>query len=145
MGCKEDDKLTRGKNIQLYLMDGDATGRIKCTLANWTGIAYKIPRTELDKCKARNDLRQRGVYFLFGTSDATDEPDVYKRQISRNPSHPAWGAWIEMQAMVSLAYGTPASHPAWGAWIEMRPVRKVYGPSGCRTPHGVRGLKLSMW
>ena len=69
--------MTRGKNIQLYLMDGDATGRIKCTLANWTGIAYKIPRTELDKCKARNDLRQSGVYFLFGTSDATDVPVVY--------------------------------------------------------------------
>ena len=23
-------------------MDGDASGRIKCTLANWTGVAYKI-------------------------------------------------------------------------------------------------------
>jgi len=29
----------RGKNIQLFLMDGDASGRIKCTMANWTGIA----------------------------------------------------------------------------------------------------------
>lgn len=52
-------------------------GRIKCTLANWTGIAYKIPRTELDKCKERDDLKQSGVYFLFGTSDATGEPVVY--------------------------------------------------------------------
>ncbi len=54
---------TRGKNIQLFLMDGEATGRMKCTLANWTGIAYKIPRTELDKCKERDDLKQSGVYF----------------------------------------------------------------------------------
>jgi hypothetical protein len=46
----------RGKSINLYLMDGEASGRIKCTLANWTGVAYKIPRTELDKCKERNDL-----------------------------------------------------------------------------------------
>ena len=44
---------TRGKNIQLFLMDGEAGGRIKCTLANWTGVVYKIPRTELDKCKER--------------------------------------------------------------------------------------------
>jgi hypothetical protein len=29
-----------GKNIQLYLMDGDASGRIKCSLVNWTGVAY---------------------------------------------------------------------------------------------------------
>lgn len=58
-------------------MDGEASGRIKCTLANWTGIAYKIPRTELEKCKDRNDLKQSGVYFLFGTSDQTGESVVY--------------------------------------------------------------------
>jgi len=67
----------RGKSINLFLMDGTPNGRIKCTLANWTGIAYKIPRTELDKCKGRDDLSQSGVYFLFGTSDQTDENMVY--------------------------------------------------------------------
>ena len=39
--------MANGKNFNLFLMDGEATGRIKCTLANWTGIAYKIPRTYL--------------------------------------------------------------------------------------------------
>lgn len=67
----------RGKSINLFLMDGTAVGRIKCTLANWTGVAYKIPRTELDKCKEREDLKQSGVYFLFGTSDQTGENVVY--------------------------------------------------------------------
>jgi hypothetical protein len=38
----------RGKSINLFLMDGTATGRVKCTLVNWTGVAYKIPRTDLD-------------------------------------------------------------------------------------------------
>lgn len=67
----------RGKSINLYLMDGIAVGRIKCTLANWTGVAYKLPRTELDKCTERDDLRQSGVYFLFGSSDQTGENVVY--------------------------------------------------------------------
>ena len=67
----------RGKSINLFLMDGTASGRIKCTLANWTGVAYKLPRTELDKCKGRDDLSQSGVYFLFGTSDQTGENVVY--------------------------------------------------------------------
>ena len=67
----------RGKSINLFLMDGEARGRIKCTLANWTGVAYKIPRTELDKCKERDDLKQSGVYFLFGTSDKTEKGIVY--------------------------------------------------------------------
>ncbi|MCD8133804.1 MAG: GIY-YIG nuclease family protein [Clostridiales bacterium] len=69
--------MARGKSINLFLMDGEANGRIKCTLANWTGIAYKIPRTELDKCKERDDLKQSGVYFLFGTSDETGQGVVY--------------------------------------------------------------------
>lgn len=67
----------RGKSINLFLMDGDAIGRIKCTLANWTGVAYKIPRTDLEKCKERDDLKQSGVYFLFGTSDETGKGVVY--------------------------------------------------------------------
>ena len=69
--------MARGKSINLFLMDGDANGRIKCTLTNWTGVAYKIPRTELDQCKERNDLKQSGVYFLFGSSDETGKGIVY--------------------------------------------------------------------
>jgi len=65
---------SRSKSINLFLMDGEPGGRIKCTLANWTGIAYKIPRTDLEKCKGRDDLSQSGVYFLFGNSD--DQPNI---------------------------------------------------------------------
>ena len=39
------------RTIQLLLLDGDARGRIKCSLTNWTGVAYLIPRTELPRCK----------------------------------------------------------------------------------------------
>lgn len=67
----------RGKSINLFLMDGKADGRIKCTLANWTGIAYKIPRTDIDLCRDREDLKQSGVYFLLGVSDETGENIVY--------------------------------------------------------------------
>ena len=67
----------RGKNINMFLMDGTPTGRIKCTIANWTGVAYKIPRNELERCKNRDDLKQSGVYFLFGASDETGKPVAY--------------------------------------------------------------------
>ena len=69
--------MARGKTIQMYLMDSVSKGRIKCTLANWTGIAYKIPRTELEKAKSIDYLKQSGVYFLFSTSDETQENIVY--------------------------------------------------------------------
>lgn len=71
-----------GQNLHLYLMDRDPNGRIKCTLANWTGVVFKIPRTELDKCKNRSDLKQSGVYFLFGISEDTGEKTVYIGQAS---------------------------------------------------------------
>lgn len=54
-----------------------ANGMIKCTISNWTGVAYKIPRTKLEACKDRADLYQSGVYFLFGTSDQSDDNNVY--------------------------------------------------------------------
>lgn len=68
--------MNNSENFNLFLMDGEVTGRIKCTLANWTGLAYKIPRSYLDKCKDRQDLKQSGVYFLIGKND-DGEDEVY--------------------------------------------------------------------
>lgn len=68
--------MKNSKNFNLFLLDGEVTGRIKCTLSNWTGLAFKIPRLYLDKCKDRQDLKQSGVYFLFGKNDS-DEDEVY--------------------------------------------------------------------
>ena len=56
--------MPRSKTIKLFLMDGEPSGRIKCSLANWTGIAYKIPRTALDKCKDLDILACVGKKFL---------------------------------------------------------------------------------
>ena len=39
-----------GKSINLYLMDGSASGRWQAILSNWNGIAYKIPRGNLKDC-----------------------------------------------------------------------------------------------
>ena len=36
------------------------------------------------------------------------------------------------------------SHPSRGAWIEITRRRTARAIAGCRTPHGVRGLKSSM-
>ena len=72
--------MARGKSMNLYFMDGDINGRVKCSLANWTGLAFKIPRTALDKCKDRPELKQTGVYFLFGKDDQTDKQVIYVGQ-----------------------------------------------------------------
>ena len=74
--------MPRGKSLNLYLMDGSVNGRVKCTLANWTGLAFKIPRTALDLCKDRKELKQTGVYFLFGKDEEHDKAVVYIGQAS---------------------------------------------------------------
>ena len=73
--------MRRGRTISLFLLDGSVTGAIKYTLPNWTGVVYKIPRNALDICKNLNDdLKQSGVYFLFGKTKEKDEDIVYVGQ-----------------------------------------------------------------
>ncbi|MDQ6952055.1 MAG: hypothetical protein Q9M15_00815 [Mariprofundaceae bacterium] len=57
------------KTVRLFLMDGVASGRWMCELSNWTGKAYKIPRSMLNQSKDREDLQSTGIYLLFGRSD----------------------------------------------------------------------------
>lgn len=68
--------MKNGKAFNMFLLDGEVTGRIKCTLPSWSGLAYKIPRTYLDACKEQAHLKQSGVYFLFGKNNE-DEDTVY--------------------------------------------------------------------
>jgi hypothetical protein len=57
--------VKRGKNINMFLMDDEVTGKIKCTLSNWTGVIYKIPRIQLGDLKSRPEMKQSGVYFYL--------------------------------------------------------------------------------
>lgn len=68
--------------ITLLLMDGTASGAIKCTRDNWNGVAFKIPRTEVGELSGRDDLQQTGVYLLLGTDEETGQPTVYVGQAS---------------------------------------------------------------
>lgn len=67
----------RGKSLKMFLMDGSASGRWICELSNWTGKAYKIPRTGYKKSIDRDELRNPSVYFLFGYDDNNGKPLVY--------------------------------------------------------------------
>jgi len=73
------------ETITMFLMDGEPTKRIKCTVDNiWNGVVYKIPRTMLGDCKedtctweiARH-LKQSGIYFLLGKDADTEQGTIY--------------------------------------------------------------------
>lgn len=61
--------MVYGKKITLFLMNGQPEGQISCELSNWTGKAYRIPRSYIRQCGDKTDLNNTGVYILFGKSD----------------------------------------------------------------------------
>lgn len=65
-----------GQTIKMFLIDGNSDGRLTCELSNWTGLAYRIPRTEVKKCSDRPNLNSTGIYMLFGRNEE-DEEAVY--------------------------------------------------------------------
>lgn len=69
--------MKRSKNINMFLMDGEVTGKIKCTLSNWTGVIYKIPRIQLADLKSRDEMKQSGIYFLFGRDEDKQKNITY--------------------------------------------------------------------
>ena len=69
--------MNRSKNINMFLMDGEVTGKIKCTLSNWTGVIYKIPRIQLADLKSRDEMKQSGIYFLFGRDEDKQKNIIY--------------------------------------------------------------------
>ncbi|BBA93536.1 DUF4357 domain-containing protein [Streptococcus ruminantium] len=74
---KGEEMMKRSKNINMFLMDGDVTGKMKCTLSNWTGVVYKIPRLQLADLKNRSEMKQSGIYFLFGRDENRQKDLVY--------------------------------------------------------------------
>jgi hypothetical protein len=74
------------KVIFMFLVDGEPEGRLVGEISNWTGKAFKIPRTLLKESATREELTKAGVYFLFGKSeDDPEESAVYVVRIGVSP------------------------------------------------------------
>lgn len=103
-------------NINLFMIDQEPTGRIKCKIETKSGIVYKIPRKLFDSCK--NDggdivkhLKQTGVYFLIGENgdgkqtiyvgqaDTRKSGDALNERLSehiKNEKERYWNDWNEI-------------------------------------------------
>lgn len=68
------------RTVQLFLMDGSPKGRIKSSIDNWVGKVYLIPRTMVAESDERTELKQSGIYLLFGADDETGEERLYVGQ-----------------------------------------------------------------
>jgi len=77
--------MHKAKEISIFMIDGEPSSRIKCTMKNRLSVIYKIPRLMLDKCQTGKGeivkhLKQTGVYFLIGENTETGTKTLYVGQ-----------------------------------------------------------------
>lgn len=62
-----------GKQVLLYLVDGQPGGLRTAEIANWTGHVVAAPRAEISRLMRRPEAKRTGVYLLLG-DDPESEP-----------------------------------------------------------------------
>ena len=65
------------KTIQIFLPDGDPRSVRIAEITSRTVQAVQVPRGVIERAADRDELRQVGVYFLFGEADEGGVPQVY--------------------------------------------------------------------
>lgn len=84
------------KTIELFLLDGDPNERIICSLSNWDGMCFKIPKTKIKDSKDRNELRNTGVYILFNKNEDNsvayigEAENIYERLLQHLSKKDFW-------------------------------------------------------
>lgn len=63
--------------ITMILKNGVSTGIVECTLDDWFGISYKIPRNKLNEISKLKYINNTGVYILFGEDNETGDSIAY--------------------------------------------------------------------
>lgn len=64
-----------GKQIRIYLTDGDPSGVLTAEIVNWTGKILAAPRSQLQQLGRREDVQRTGIYVLAGPDPAQPHQD----------------------------------------------------------------------
>lgn len=63
--------------VTFILKDGTPTGILECSIDEWFGISYKIPRNKLREASLLKCINNTGIYILFGDDPNTAEKIAY--------------------------------------------------------------------
>lgn len=88
--------------VQFILEDNNPTGIIECTIDEWFGVSYKIPRSRLKEALKLKYIRNTGVYILIGEDLETSSKvayigegeDVYDRLDKHNRTKDFWNECV---------------------------------------------------
>ena len=70
--------------LQFIIEENNPTGIIECSVDDWFGISYKIPRNKLREASGLDYINNTGVYILFGEDENTAEKIIFR------PEHSGW-------------------------------------------------------
>ena len=88
--------------LQFILEEENPNGIIECSVDDWFGISYKIPRNKLKEASSLEYINNTGVYILFGDDENTAEKiayigeaeDIYNRLSQHNKNKDFWNECI---------------------------------------------------
>lgn len=117
--------MSYGKTIQVFLPDGNPRSVKVAEITSQTLSALLIPRAKLDLANKREELRQCGVYLLFGTTDDETKPLVYigeaedisVRLRQHNKSKDFWSTAV---AIVSKTQHLTKTHVKYLEWLSFQ-------------------------
>jgi hypothetical protein len=111
----------RPKTIQIFLPDGNARSLRIAEITSRTVQAIQIPRSKVSEAGKREEVRNVGVYFLFGEDEKTGQPlvylgeaeDCYSRIVQHNRSK---GFWDSAVAITSKTHSFTKAHAKYLEW-----------------------------
>lgn len=109
-----------GKTIQIYLPDGNPRGLKIAEITSRTVQAVLIPRSLLEDATRRDELKNVGVYLLFGNNET--KPQVYigeaEECLARIKQHnKSKDFWTHAMAFVSKTHYFTKTHIKFLEWL----------------------------
>ena len=88
--------------LQFIIEENNPTGIIECSVDDWFGISYKIPRNKLKEAVSLDYINNTGVYILFGDDENTAEKiayigeaeNIYSRLCRHNKNKDFWNECV---------------------------------------------------
>ena len=88
--------------VTVILRNGTSTGILECSIDEWFGICYRIPRNKLKEAKNLKCINNTGIYILLGENTETggklayigETEKIYKRLVDHNREKDFWNECI---------------------------------------------------
>ncbi|MEO0743581.1 MAG: GIY-YIG nuclease family protein [Bacteroidota bacterium] len=120
----------RPRTIQIFLPDGNPRSVRIAEITSRTVHAVEVPRGSFEVAKGRDELRQVGLYFLFGEDESRAKPlvyigeseDCYTRLLQH---HQGKDFWSRAVAVTSKTLRFDKAQVRWLEWHAIREATRI--------------------